>query len=246
MGVLEGILMQVDEAADELSSYEPTVMNWLERARSSVQWMVPRLESCAGDLSRHAEDVLNAPARLRNMWAELKPECTASAASILTFERLLALDDVLRESVTGEVVSKVVTGFLVERHADFKSNGRSDYPDLFLGHLDYSGLASFARKGPRPIEYGAALKGKDRRPVRIPDGLEIKTCRDAIRVDCHNCHAGLHLILVFTERGREFDVTDIKVGFLKSSDYHESGRNTTTTTVKFSFNGDRFHSLLPS
>ncbi|MDZ4686002.1 MAG: hypothetical protein SH850_13115 [Planctomycetaceae bacterium] len=81
--------------------------------------------------------------------------------------------------------------------------------------------------------------------MRVPDGLEIKTCRKVIRVDCHHSHPGLHLVLVFDKVGRMFSVTDVRVAFLQSSDYHVSERNTPTTTVKSSFNGDRFVSLLP-
>lgn len=39
-------------------------------------------------------------------------------------------------------------------------------------------------------------------------------------------------------------VTDVRVTFLRTSDYRESERNATVTTVKYSFNGDRFVSLL--
>lgn len=88
------------------------------------------------------------------------------------------------------------------------------------------------------------MKGKQKRPVRVPDGLEIKTCRDRLAVDCHHPHAGLHLVLVFAEAARIFAVKDVCVAFLRSSAYRESERNTTATTVKYSFNGDRFVSLL--
>ena len=138
----------------------------------------------------------------------------------------------------------MVTKFLIEKEPDLKCNGRSDYPDLYLGSIDYSGLTSFRRgRKDEEVEYGAALKGKEKRPVRVPDGLEIKTCRDQIRVDCHSPHAGLHLALVFEEVERFFNVTDLCVGFLRLADYREAGRNTTATTVKYSFNGESFVSL---
>jgi hypothetical protein len=107
-------------------------------------------------------------------------------------------------------------------------------------------LPTFKRKRSTTTadEYGAALKGKEKRPVRVPDGLEIKTCRERIAVDCHHPHAGLHLVLVFTEVSRLFTVNDIRVAFLRAADYRESERNTTATTVKYSFGGDRFVSLL--
>ncbi|MDE2506784.1 MAG: hypothetical protein KGM43_06210 [Planctomycetota bacterium] len=80
----------------------------------------------------------------------------------------------------------------------------------------------------------------------VPVGLEIKTCRDQLRVDCHHPHAGLHLALVLKESNRTYVVNDLCVGFLQSSDYHEAGRNTSATTVKYSFNRNRFVSLLPA
>ena len=95
-------------------------------------------------------------------------------------------------------------------------------------------------------EYGAAVKGRQKRPVRVPDGLEIKTCRERIAVDCHHPHAGLHLVLLFTEAARLFAVEDVRIAFLRAGDYRESERNTTATTVKYSFNGDYFVSLLPA
>lgn len=154
----------------------------------------------------------------------------------------------LRASVTGEVVSNVVAKYLMDHYPNsaLKSNGRSDYPDLYLAMLDYSALPQFTRKKKVTAEdeYGAALKGKEKRPVRVPDGLEIKTCRTRIAVDCHHPHAGLHLVLLFTEVERMFTVNDVRIAFLKSSDYRESERNTTATTVKYSFGGERFVSLL--
>lgn len=163
---------------------------------------------------------------------------------IEAFDHQLSLDDVLRESVTGEVVSRVVTKFLTDHKTDLRSNGRSDYPDLYLGLLDYSGLAQFRRKNTiGEIEYGAALKSSEKRPVRIPDGLEIKTCRNQIHVDCHHHHVGLHLVVIFGETARFFTVTDLRIAFLRFEDYHESSRNTSATTVKYSFKGHRFVSL---
>ena len=179
------------------------------------------------------------------MWAVIRPQVNLPREQIEAFDRQLSLDGVLREAVTGEVVSRVVGSYLIDRHPDLKRNGRSDYPDLYLSSLDYTALPVFGRRTTDDAEaYGAARKGASERPVRVPDGLEIKTCRDQIRVDCHHPHAGLHLVLVFAETNRLFTVTDIRVAFLKSSDYYESSRNTTATTVKYSFNGERFVSLL--
>ena len=51
-------------------------------------------------------------------------------------------------------------------------------------------------------------------------------------------------MLLLSEHKRSFIVTDIRVAFLRQTDYHESERNTTATTVKYSFGGDCFISLL--
>ena len=242
--ILDVINQQIEEARADLLQYRPHEMDWPTRARATAQALIPWLTATAPGLKTYVEGVLNAPMQLRSLWSDIRVRVNLTREQIEEFDRQLTLDDVLRESVTGEVVSKVVTKYLTDHHPDLKCNGRSDYPDLYLGTADYSGLTRFQRRrGEGDVEYGAALKGEARRPVRVPDGLEIKTCRNQIRVDCHHPHAGLHLILVFEEAERVFIVTDLRVAFLRVADYHEAGRNTTATTVKYSFNGDRFVSF---
>ena len=148
----------------------------------------------------------------------------------------------LGESLTGEFISKVFSKSMMDRFPDQRlgSNGRSDYPDLYLSDLDYSDLPKHKRKDSGM--FGAARKGKAERPVRIPDGLEVKTCAEKIRVDCHHPHIGLHIVLVYSQKA-EFKVRDISVGYLGEADYRESNRNTTATTVKYSFSDTAFVSL---
>ena len=154
----------------------------------------------------------------------------------------------LRESVTGEVVSNVVTKFLMEHHPDaaLKSNGRSDYPDLYLATLDYSALPHSERKTvTTEDEYGAAVKRKAARSRSRRPGDQ--DCRHRIAVDCHHPHAGLHLVLLFSGNGSDVHrrATCASPSY-SVGDYRESERNTTATTVKYSFGGDRFVSLLPA
>lgn len=242
--VLSQIQQQIKSANLELRDYSPAEMNWPKRALRSAEKLIPRLERTVKGLKTNVEDVLNASTKVRTLWTVIRDQVDLPQHEIQEFDRLLRLDDILRESVTGEVVSKVVTKYLMEHDSDLRSNGRSDYPDLYLASADYSGLPLFRRQQGESREYGAAIKGVERRPVRVPDGIEIKTCRDSIRVDCHHPHAGLHLVVVFFESKRTFTVTDIAIAFLATNDYHEAGRNTTATTVKYSFNGERFISLL--
>ena len=243
--VLHVIHRQIEEAFEDLSRYPPHELNWPTRVKATAQVLIPFLHKEAPGLKAYVEAVLNAPVELRRLWSDLRGRVDLPPALFANFDRQLSLDDILRESVTGEVVSKVVTKYFSDTKLDLRSNGRSDYPDLYLGTLDYSGLAQFQRKrSDGDVEYGAALKGKEKRPVRVPDGLEIKTCRNQLRVDCHHPHIGLHLAVVFEESKRFFTVTDLRIAFLTRRDYHEAGRNTTATTVKYSFNGERFVSLV--
>ncbi len=241
---LATIKSQIKAAAGDLKAYRPQEMKWTAKAIVSAERLIPWLSSIAAGLKNFSEEVLNAPVQLRRMWTEIQKHVDLPKEKKESFDRQLNLDDVLRESVTGETVSKVVTKYLIDNFPKgaLKSNGRSDYPDLYLSDLDYSLLPTFQRFKNSKDEYGAALKGG--RPVRVPDGLEIKTCRDRIAVDCHHPHTGLHLVLLFRETDRLFTVDDLRVAFLRQGDYRESERNTTATTVKYSFNGDRFVSLL--
>lgn len=248
MAVLETIRSQIAAAHADLHSYRPASMDWRARAIATANDLIPWLGEIAPALRNYVQDVLNAPTLLRSMWVKIREHVNLPKRQIEAFDRQLTLDEVLRESVTGEIVSNVVSKYLIEHHPAraLRSNGRSDYPDLYLDSLDYSSLPLFKRKKNdlTKDEYGAALKGKQKRPVRVPDGLEVKTCRDRIAVDCHHPHAGLHLVLLFTEASRLFTVEDVRIAFLRSSDYRESERNTTATTVKHSFGGERFVSLL--
>jgi len=109
---------------------------------------------------------------------------------------------------------------------------------------DYSLLPKFQR-GTKQV-YGAAIKGKSRRPVRVPDGLEIKTCKGPFAVDCHHAHAGLHLVVLFNKTKKQFRVNDIQVAFMRAELYRITVPASPTTTLKASFNGQPFVSILGS
>ncbi len=161
-------------------------------------------------------------------------------------DRELDREAILLATVGGDVMSKVIEKFLLESFPDghLESNGRSDYPDLFLRPNDYEGLPKFARLKGKTPSYGAAIKGKSNRPVRIPDGLEIKTCKDRFAVDCHHAHVGLHMALLFRGRKGSLEVFDIMVAFMRFADYRVTKPASPTTTLKASFNGKNFVSLI--
>lgn len=241
--VLDGILKQIARASKELSKYAPTEVNWRAQAEASAHVLVPWLRNSAGGLITCVNETLNAPRNVRNLWEKIKTDLVTSSPIVADLDRSLERECVLFESITGDMVSSIVAKYLIASYpgGTLESNGRSDYPDLFLRSNDYTMLPCFTRGGDT---FGAALKGNDR-PVRIPDGLEVKTCRNRVAVDCHYPHMGLHLVLLFEETDDAYNAKDVKIAFLSRRDYRKSSRTTRATTVKYSFGEKRFISLLP-
>ena len=217
---LAHVLKQVKLARNELSNYPPAQVNWFDRANQTCKLLVPWLVGISADLRDYVNHAMNSPRDARHAINKLidlvsQHHDFADDSSFFELTRsiqsALACETNLLSEVGGTVVSKLVERFLIERSKDrlLESNGASDYPDLFLRANDYSDLPSFTRA--KGQIYGAAVKGKAKRPVRIPDGLEIKTCRNTFAVDCHHAHAGLHLVLLFEKKSAEFRTIDIQV-----------------------------------
>jgi hypothetical protein len=164
--LLDGIKEQIRDAATDLQAYRPKEIDWSERANSTADSLIPWLIAAAPGLKDYVQDVLNAPRVLRSLWTQIRPHIDLPKEQLEAFDRQLTLDDVLRESVNGEVVSKVVTKYLLEHHPtrSLEANGRSDYPDIYLTTLDYTALPEFKRKikvTPED-EYGAAKAPRSR------------------------------------------------------------------------------------
>jgi len=194
------------------------------------------------------EEVANSKHLVRDTWRKIKSVAESAIPSALRelMDRELEREAVLLVTVGGDIISKLIESFLINHFPDsqLKSNGRSDYPDLFLRSKNYDGLPLFTRRRAAATEYGAAIKSDSRRPVRVPDGLEIKTCKDRFAVDCHHAHAGLHLVLLFRVDNGSLIVADIMVAFLQYSDYRITVPASAATTLKASFNDRKFISLL--
>ncbi len=237
---LEHVVKQIHAAKSALEELDPREMDWHARSLHAVKTLTPWLIDTAPQLKQHVEEVLNSPHLLRKKWDDIKSYFHGNKKDIALMERYLSEENLLLEHIPGNVVSSVVEQFLINSHPQkaLSSNGKSDYPDLYLNKNDYSNLPASSRSG----SYGASIKGN--RPVRIPDGLELKTCKKRFSVDCHYPHIGLHLVLIFGKDEGIAHVDDIMVAYLTSSDYREAGRKTRATTVKYSFNGRRFISIL--
>ncbi len=252
---LDHVLEQIRLAEPELQSYLPAEVDWITRSQENARRLVPWLVQNASGLCSYVSKVMNSPVDVRSVTARIlsriEREQVFSDDSQLRedFESLrsaLQHETLLIAGAGGTVVSKLIERYLIANSSDWvlESNGASDYPDLFFRSDDYSDLPVFKRRSDVP--YGAAVKGKAKRPVRIPDGLEIKTCRRTFSVDCHHAHVGLHVVLLFERQQESFVVRDVLVGFMRHSLYRITVPASPTTTLKASFNGHHFVSLLMS
>jgi hypothetical protein len=239
---LKHTLSQLELAKDELDAYAPVTAKWYSRCKASLHTLVPGLIAVAPGLRVYVEEVLNSPALLRSAWLSVKARIDAPA-EVSRIDELLGHEKVLLDFVAGDTVSTVVTKCLLENFPGsvLAANSKSDYPDLFLTTYDYSMLPPRLRDD---REIGAAIRGKLRRPVRVPDGLEIKTSRDNASIDCHFPHPGTHLLLSFSTGDSRVVVDDILVAFLRRDDYRITTPRSKATTLKASFNRSPFVSVL--
>lgn len=240
---LHRVSAQVLHAKPELDAYDPPDCDWFARAQRTVDELIPWLAEHANGLREYTEGVLNSPDALRSEWGKIRSVINDSEA-VSRIDKHLDEESILLGFIAGDTVSIVVTRYLLENypHQRLAANSKSDYPDLFLLDRDYSSLPKRSRKGQGAI--GAAVRGPHRKPVRIPDGLEVKTSRNGATIDCHFPHPGLHLMLSFKTRSTQPQVDDVLVAFLHAKDYRISKRRTEATTVKASFSRTPFVSLL--
>jgi hypothetical protein len=239
---LEKIHKQIEKARKDLIAYPPEGVNWIDRCNKTADILIPWLCSISAELGNFVNDTLNSSSKLRESWNKAKKELGQETHPLFKeIDALLNRESVLLKDVSGDVVSSLVVRFLTSNHPEqqLSFNGKSNYPDLYIKSLDYGLLPLFSQKA---AKFGPALK--DGRPARVPDGLEIKTCKGRLAVDCHNPHIGLHLVLLFNKKDGISKVEDVLVAFLKASDYTKCRRRTAATTVKYSFNGDPFISIL--
>lgn len=245
---IDVVISQIYAAKEELNQYPPSGFGWYDRSIETARELVPWLTEIAPQLKTFVEEVVNSKECVRESWKKIKSLVGKDIPSALLelMDRELDREAVLLATIGGDVMSKVIEKFLIESFSGdyLEANSRSDYPDLFLRSKDYERLPAFVRLKDKTKDYGAALKGKAKRPVRVPDGLEIKTCKDRFAVDCHHAHAGLHLVLLFHGRKGSIEVSDLMVAFLQYSDYRITKPASPTTTLKASFNDRQFVSLL--
>jgi len=243
---LKRILAQIKAAKADLKSYRPEGVDWHARATRTAHILVPWLCTKGEAIRQHVEGILNSKRRLREAWKALQATHKLDATLANNIDESLRNEGILLSFIAGDVVSSVIGHFLATEFPNSRlaGNGKSDYPDMYFADYDYSFIPKFSRNA---RQYGAALKGSGKRPVRVPDGIEIKTCRGKLLVDCHHPHMGLHLALLFNATEEAHKVTDIRVGFLRPCDYRKSNLATSAaTTIKYSFKGDQFHSILCS
>ena len=147
---------------------------------------VPWLAENSPLLVEYVSAVMNSPIDVRDSAnalianLEAHPEFandSETTKQIALLRSSLDHENMLLSGAGGTVVSKLIEEILIQQSRDWvlESSGASDYPDLFIRSDDYSELPVF-RRGADQV-YGAALKGKSKRAVRVPDGLEISLFR---------------------------------------------------------------------
>lgn len=244
--ILRQVLSQVEAAKPYLRTYAPEEIDWPARCESVAANVVPWLVETAPSVRSEIDACLASPSLVREKWNEIKSRCSVDAELAGQMDDHLGREKILLGKPSGTVISKLVESNLIALApgADVASNGASDYPDLYLTSLDYSGLPAFAKTS---TKFGAARKGG--RPVRVPDGIEIKTVKSGSGIDCHYPHAGLHYVLIYDPDQEPMRVVDIRIGFARRETYRISERRTEATTVKASLsratiNGEAFVSIL--
>ena len=135
---LSVVLSQITAAKLDLRQYQPDSVDWGVRASAAVKVIIPWLVENAEALRTFVAGVLNAPLELRRLWKQVQLDSSLPDSIRLAIDQQLEWDDVLRDTVSGEIVSKVVTKFILNHNTEFRSNGRSDYPDLYLSTVDYT------------------------------------------------------------------------------------------------------------
>lgn len=246
--VLAKIQGQIDQAAKELREYAPNAIDWYARSRAAADQLAPWLVDVAAGLRGSLNEVLASPTLVRDTWERIKTEGSIAADLTAEMDASLANEQVLVSKPSGALISKLIERYLIHHFPtdDLESNGASDYPDLFVRSYDYAEVPSHTRDA---VKFGAAIKGG--RPVRVPDGIEIKTVGVGKGIDCHYPHVGLHLIVEYDAKDQPIHVTDIRLGFARRDTYAIANRRTEATTVKASFRrstiqSSAFVSILPT
>ena len=116
MNVLDRIKQQIRAAESELRSYPPGTVDWVARSYATADHLIPWLEGVASSLRNNVEQVLNAPQRLRSMWEDIRGHINLPKQRIDAFEAQLATVKILLDHVSGELVSAIVTAYLLAEY----------------------------------------------------------------------------------------------------------------------------------
>lgn len=234
-GIAESLTDQVYAAKSELDAYPPDRVDWHRRCLTASALLGPWLSLVAAGLQKEVDALLVSPRRVRAAWDRIKAKADIPLELVEEMDASLKREDFLVQRASGTLISKIVEAYLIAHFpgGSLKSNGSSDYPDLYVSHFDYSFLVPHIRTADT---YAASIKGG--RPVRIPDGIEVKTIVGRGGIDCHYPHVGLHLIVILDvgDDATPMHVTDIRLGFARHATYRITTPRTNATTLKASFN----------
>lgn len=244
---------EADLAVNELAgmNYNERA-GWVERTRATIEEFLPIACPLAEHIAQKVPERLNSPFYLEDMLEAKRAELKNLNVEDEWINRLMNYASISRE-LAQNLQSQQVSAEIQNSVLKFEklgqrmyNNGNSIYPDFLYKDRDYSFLPFQNR---RKAVHGPCLQGKaNPRPSNVPDGIELKTNKSQrMRIDAHAPHIGLHLGFTWDFEGDgRVNINGAWLAFITESDHTESARNSTTTTVKYSFGQDKFISLLDS
>lgn len=236
------------QAQQELRDMASRGFDWVSRTRTTLDTVLPELPRLATRLRDEVPRQMNAPVHvLKKLRAGASRHPELQRGPLGAWYTDICESATASEAVVGHLesqqVSSAIQRFIISASGIgslVEKNGASIYPDLLLKAHRYDGLPRQTRAN--PID-GPCLRGD--KASNVPDGAEIKTNQgNRIKVDAHGAHPGLHLGVTWDFNDGEVVVTGVWAGYVRIADHRESGRNVSTTTVKYSFGHDLFQSLL--
>ena len=152
------IKAQINEAKVELDAYDPSSVDWHDRCLDSTDTLLPWLHRVAPGLSIEIDALLGSPHRVRAAWDKIKDEFDIPEHLKREMDQSLERESFLVQRPSGALISKIIERYLIEHYPEksLKSNGASDYPDLYVSDFDYTFLSPHIRTASK---YAASLKG---------------------------------------------------------------------------------------
>jgi hypothetical protein len=218
---LDDVLTRIEVARPELESLSPDDVNWFQRAREFAIDVVPWLDEVSSDLASHLDEEIYLQRDVLRRWSNSDGELSGIRFRA-SLDRNCDFEGATPNFIGEDVVNDAAKRFLVERHPQQRlvMNHACDYPGLFMGdNDDYWDLPETVDPSSCRI---VPFLGPNDFPKAVPDGLEVRTCRERFDLHCRYPYLGLYLVLVLTEKDHTAVVRDFSLDFMSASDFVRS------------------------